>query len=290
MSISGQNLSIVIVTLKSEQVIHRCIKSINHNVPIIVVENSDNEKFKNDLETKYKNVQCVLSRQNLGMGPGNNLGIKLTKTDFVFIMNPDTILETNTLEEIFLATNTLRDFSIVAPISSDPNYPNYGKYDKKKISKENVPFKVDYIDGFAMILNKKKFINDNYFDENIFMYLENDDLCRRVNRKGGSIYIIPKAIINHAGAKAVDSRFSEEVELSRNWHWIWSKFYFNKKNFGIFSAVRSGLPSYCSSIIKFLFFSILGNSFKKRKYFNRASGFYNAFIGKSSWYRPNLKD
>ena len=53
---------------------------------------------------------------------------------------------------------------------------------------------------------------------------------------------------------------------------------------------RSGLPSYCSSIIKFLFFSILGNSFKKRKYFNRASGFYNAFIGKSSWYRPNLKD
>ena len=58
------------------------------------------------------------------MGPGNNLGIKLTKTDFVFIMNPDTILETNTLEEIFLATNTLRDFSIVAPISSDPNYPN----------------------------------------------------------------------------------------------------------------------------------------------------------------------
>ena len=65
MSISGQNLSIVIVTLKSEQVIHRCFKSINQNVPIIVVENSDNEKFKNDLETKYKNVQCVqLSKIN----------------------------------------------------------------------------------------------------------------------------------------------------------------------------------------------------------------------------------
>ena len=290
MSISRQNLSIVIVTLKSEQIIHRCIESINHNIPIIVVENSDNKKFKNNLETNYKNVQCVLSGQNLGMGPGNNLGIKLTKTDFVFIMNPDTILELNTLDEIFLASKTLDDFSILAPISSDPNFPNYGRYNKKKIVKEKRPFKVDYIDGFAMILNKKKFRNNNYFDENFFMYLENDDLCRRVYNKGGSIYVVPNAIINHAGAKAVDSRFSEEVELSRNWHWIWSKFYFNKKNFGIHSAIKSGFPSYCSSIIKFLFFSILGNKFKKRKYFNRASGFYNAFIDKPSWYRPNLKD
>ena len=46
MSISGQNLSIVIVTLKSESVIHQCIKSINQNIPIIVVENSNNLIFK----------------------------------------------------------------------------------------------------------------------------------------------------------------------------------------------------------------------------------------------------
>ena len=50
MSISGQNLSIVIVTLRSEKVIDRCISSINKNLPIIVVENSDNLKFKNNNE------------------------------------------------------------------------------------------------------------------------------------------------------------------------------------------------------------------------------------------------
>ena len=290
MSISGQNLSIVIVTLKSEKVIHHCIKSINHNIPIIVVENSADEKFKSDLENKYKNVKCVLSKRNLGMGTGNNVGIKLAKTDYVFIMNPDTVLELNTLDEIFLASEKLNDFSILAPISSDPNFPNYGRYNKQKIEKESRPFKVDYVDGFAMLLNKKKFTSNSYFDENFFMYLENDDLCRRVYNNGGSIYVVPKAIINHAGARAVDSKFSEEVELSRNWHWIWSKFYFNKKNFGIFIAIKSGLPSYFSSIFKFLFFLIIGNKFKKRKYFNRASGFYNAFIDKPSWYRPNLKD
>ena len=49
MSISRQNLSVVIVTLKSENVIHECLKSINQNIPIIVVENSNNQRFKEDL-------------------------------------------------------------------------------------------------------------------------------------------------------------------------------------------------------------------------------------------------
>ena len=46
MSISRQNLSIVIVTFKSEMVVHECIKSIDHDIQIIIVENSNNSKFK----------------------------------------------------------------------------------------------------------------------------------------------------------------------------------------------------------------------------------------------------
>ena len=86
MSISRQNLSIVIVTLKSENVIHQCIKSINQNIPIIVVENSSNKKFKDELEATYQNLRCILSETNIGMGAGNNIGIKLAETDYVFII------------------------------------------------------------------------------------------------------------------------------------------------------------------------------------------------------------
>ena len=100
MSISGQNLTIVIVTLKSENIIHECIKSIDQNVPIIVVENSNNQRFKDQLESNYKNLKCVLSKSNLGMGAGNNIGIKLAKTENVLVLNPDVTLLPNTLEEI----------------------------------------------------------------------------------------------------------------------------------------------------------------------------------------------
>ena len=60
MSISRQNLSIVIVTLKSEKIIDQCIKSINQNIQIIVVEHSNNKKLKEDLEKKYNNLKCIL--------------------------------------------------------------------------------------------------------------------------------------------------------------------------------------------------------------------------------------
>ncbi len=288
MSISRQNLSIIIVTLKSENVIYDCIKSINQNIPIIVVEHSNNRNFKEELEQKYNNLTCILSNSNLGMGVGNNIGIKAANTEYVLILNPDVVLEKNTIEELFLASKDLSNYTVLAPL--EKNFANYGMFNKKKSNKkiEDSPFEVDFVDGFAMLLNKKKFSEADYFDESFFMYLENNDLCKRVKDKGGSIYVVPRSKINHLAAKAVDKKFEDEVEFSRNWHWIWSKFYFNKKHFSFFKAFYDGFPGYCTSILKFLFYTLINNIKKKRIYFNRASGFYNALLGKASWYRPNL--
>ena len=288
MSISRQNLSIVIVTLKSEKVIHQCIKSLNQNIPIIVVEHSENKKLKEELEKKYSNLKCILAKSNLGMGSGNNIGIKAATTDYVLILNPDVLLENNTIEELFLASQNIENFSILAPL--EKNFINYGFFNKKKSNKnlEDSPFNVDFVDGFAMLINKKKFSEIGYFDENFFMYLENNDLCKRSRDKGDLIYIVPRSKVNHLAAKAVDKKYEDEVEFSRNWHWIWSKFYFNKKHYGFFKAFFVGFPSYFSSLIKFLFYFLINNKKKKKIYFNRASGFYNAYLGKNSWYRPNL--
>ena len=289
MSISGQNLSVVIVTLKSEKIIHQCINSINQNIPIIVVEHSDNKNFKEELEQKYKNLKCILSKSNLGMGTGNNIGIKDANTEYVLILNPDVILEKNTIEELFLASKNLKEYTILAPL--EKNFANYGMTNNKILNKNlgDAPFKVDFVDGFAMVI-KKNFFKEKYFDENFFMYLENNDLCKRVISQGGSIYVVPRSRINHLAAKTVDQKFEYEIELSRNWHWIWSKFYFNKKHFGFFKAFYEGFPKYCTSLLKFLFYLLINNKKKRKIYFNRASGFYNAYLGKSSWYRPNLND
>jgi len=291
MSISRQNLSIIIVTYKSEMVIHDCIESIEKDVKIIVVENSDNSQFKEELENKYENVSCVLTSKNLGMGAGNNIGIKKAKTDFVLILNPDVVLEESTINELIVASRKITNFAILAPISTDTNHPNYRLLKNKKTwTKDETLFKVKSVDGFAMLFNKKKLdkvITNNYFDENFFMYLENDDLCKRIRKINEDIFIVSNSKIKHLGGKGVNEKYKSEVELSRNWHWIWSKFYFNKKHFSYSKAFLDGLPKFMSSLIKYFFYLLIKNEIKKRIYLNRASGFFNAAKNKPSWYRPN---
>jgi len=87
---------VIIVSFKSDHIIHRCISSIDKEIEIIVVDNSNDLKFKNNIEEQYKNVKCILSSKNVGMGAGNNLGIKNTDKEFALILNPDAILDKNT--------------------------------------------------------------------------------------------------------------------------------------------------------------------------------------------------
>ena len=299
MSITVQNLSIVIVTLKSENVIFECLDSIDPKIPVFIIENSNNYEFKNLIEKKYNNVKCTLTYENLGMGSGNNVGIKLVKTEYVLILNPDVVLEHNALEELMVSSTNYENFAILSPISVNAKYPNYKLYPGDNFNKQdNSLIKVMSVDGYAMLFNKK-IINEilenesknkdlNYFDENFFMYLENDDLCKRVLKNNGEIFISSRAKINHLGGKAVNEIYKGEVELSRNWHWIWSKFYFNKKHYGLLKALKYGLPNFLISAIKTVFFFIVMNKVKKKIYLNRTAGFLNALTGKQSWYRPKL--
>ena len=296
MTISRQNLSIIIVTFKSENVIHQCLKSIPQEVQIIIVDNSNDKIFKENIERTYKNTKCILAPKNLGMGSGNNLGLKNIKTDYAFILNPDVVLYSNTIDEIINAQNNLESFSLIAPMSDKEKYPNY-KLDKNQyVNFENDrPFEASSVDGYAMLLNLKRlskfdeFKKYNYFDESFFMYLENEDLCKRIKKINENIYIVPKSKINHIGGKAVDVKFEYEIEMSRNWHWIWSKFYFNKKHFGYLNAFKNGSPSFFSAVIKFLFFFFI-NKKKSDLYLQRILGFLNALAGRTSHYRPKINN
>ena len=190
----------IIVSFMSEKVIHDCISSIPRDIQILIVDNSNNKSFKNNIEKKYSNVRCILSTNNIGMGAGNNYGLNEIDTDYGFILNPDVVLRSNTIDEIIFASKKIDTFSIIAPIMEEEDYPNY-KFENKKDIKNfnNDPFKVDSVDGFAMLLNLSRlnklenFKSKKYFDENIFLYLENDDLCKRVSESGENIYVVPKS-------------------------------------------------------------------------------------------------
>ena len=287
MTLSLNNLTFIIVTFKSEHIIYECIESLPKNSNIIVIENSNNKALKKDLEDKYSKIK-VHVQENNGMGSANNKGIKLCETDYAFVINPDVKFYKNTLNELINLSSKNNNYSILAPISDDEKYPNYRIKDKSFINNNNDYLNVDSVDGYAMLINKSKFKDNLYFDENFFLFLENDDLCLKKKKEGNNIFVLKTAKINHLGGKSHSVLHEKEIEHSRNWHWMWSKFYFNKKHNGYLKAFFLTFPILLTSITRMLYYFITLNQYKKKIYTMRFLGLINSMLAKKSWYRPKV--
>ena len=282
MKLDLNDITFVIVTYQSENIVKNCLDSLPKDSKKIIIENSNNISLEKDLRAKYDNIEVIFSK-NVGMGAGNNIGLKACKTKYAYVLNPDTKLNKDTMKNLIDTLNQVSDFTLASPLNDNVSIPNYKKEDLEKQTSENI-LSVESIDGFSMLFNLKKFPDQNFFDENFFLYLENDDLCLRVKQKNEFVYVVKNSLINHKGGIAT----SENLEYLRNWHWSWSKFYYSKKHKGYIYALLQGLPKYLSSIVKYFFYFIINKKYKSKTYYNRALGFYNAMIGKSSWYRPKI--
>jgi N-acetylglucosaminyl-diphospho-decaprenol L-rhamnosyltransferase len=274
----SKDISIVIVTFKSEDIISKCLKSIPDDIKVIIVENSKNEKFKKDLENNYKNVDCILTGNNKGYAAANNIGLNIVKTKYALVLNPDCILTHEVINNFFITANKVQDFYLIGPAQNQMN----------NIDFKNTNFiEVENIKGFAIFFNMSKFSN-KFFDENYFLYFEEIDLCKYVKKNNGKIYLDKNIIIKHEGASSVKKLKKIELEKNRNWHWMWSTFYFHKKHKGFLLALIIILPNLLSSFFKIFIYMLILNKEKHSIYVCRLSGIINSIIGKKSWYRPSI--
>ena len=276
------DLTVIITSFHSRDKIFSCIESIEKSIKIIVIENSNDEKLKKEIHSKYQNVECILSKENLGYGAGNNLGLSKVETSYALILNPDVTLNNDAVNKFFLSINNLGDFGIIAPISQNEKYNNFNINEDKEIKE------VDNVKGFAMFLNMKNLKQINFFDDNFFLYFEEIDLCRRLKKNNSKIFIDPTIKVSHLGGTSHNSEIEKPMELSRNWHWMWSTFYFHKKHYGYLTAMIKILPKLSSSLIKFIIFLITFQKYKSEIHKHRLSGIINSVLLKKSWYRPKL--
>ncbi len=279
MKLNLDDITFIIVTYKSENIIQNCLNSLPKNSKKIIIENSNNINLEKDLKSKYDNIEVIISG-NIGMGAGNNLGLKACKTNYAFVLNPDTKLHANTLSKFIEALDKVSEFTLASPLNDNKNFPNYKKAISSGNSNSNILL-VESIDGFSMLFNLQKFKEKDFFDENFFLYLENDDLCLRIRKKNEHIYIVTDAFINHKGG----INTNEKLEYLRNWHWMWSKFYFNKKHYGFLNAITKISLNFSAACFKYLIYLLFFNSHKKKIYKMRLCGIFASIVGKKSSFR-----
>jgi len=280
-----KDLTIIFVSFYSKNLIEKPISQIDRDISIIVIENSLDHELKKNLEKKYSNVRVIIPDKNTGNGGGANIGLRLAKTKFVLYLDIDVDLSQSVIEKLYFNANKLDDFSIIGPSIEGLNYKeNY--YLRKNIYDK--VHSMNFITGCALLFNMSALEEIGYYDENIFLYYEENDLYLRSLKKNYKIYLIEDVKIKHTGNRSTDLIKKEEIEINRNWHLMWSTFYFHKKHYGLLTAYNKTLLKLISASLKYLIFSIIRDDFDKKIYYARMSGIYNAMIGNNSWFRTNL--
>jgi GT2 family glycosyltransferase len=266
MSIKKQkncSISIIIVQYRVKEELFNCIQSIIYSKPkttyeIIVVDNDEVKTIKKDLLRRFPEV-VYIPNVNKGFGQGNNVGAKRAKGEYLFFLNPDTIVFKKSIDVLYQFLGKNKKAGIVAPflLHEDekpfkqqgvkdltpfravfsisvinkffPNNPiakNYFIQWDKITTKE-----VDVVPGTAFMINKKLYSSFGGFDEHFFLYFEEFDLCKRVKEKGYKLFIEPKAKIIHLWERSTKKRNDINKIFNE------SRFYYFKKNFGLIPAL-----------------------------------------------------
>jgi len=263
--------TVIIVSYKSNHLIEKNIEIFDKKTKIIIIDNSQDENLKKDIEKKHENVSVILNL-NKGFGQAANLGAKLANTKYVFFCSPDNYVEKNATHELKKICKELKDDFGILILSEE----------KEIISKI---IKIEKPSGaLCFFIQREIFLEMSGFDENFFLFYEDHDLLKRFLDKNHSIFKIPVKYTNLLGSH--NKIYDYPIEINRNWHYMWSMFYYKKKHYGYFYSFLSTLPIMIRSLIRVMI------SFKKKEkkdiYLARFKGLYNSYKLKKSWYRPRI--
>lgn len=226
------DISIIIVNYKSRDKLIACLDSItradlnNLNYEVIVVENNSGDDLSGLV---YSNLKIVVSPTNLGMGGGNNLGIKNSSGEFILISNPDIVFEIDTIKKLHEYFKADKTIGLIGPKLVNPDgslqyscvrfpkfyipllrrtaigslFPASLDYYLMKHTDHDQIQKVDWLLGACFMVRRSE-IKDVLFDERYFMYFEDVDLCRQINKREQFViyYPVVKVIHNHARQSA----------------------------------------------------------------------------------------
>ena len=277
-----QDLTIIIVTYKSDEIIFDFVKKIPKKINVIIVENSKNNQLKKKLEKKYKNIRVYL-RNNEGVSSSLNFGVKKTKTKYLIHLSPDLEVNYNQIEIFFKYAKILNNnFCALGP-----RFLNTKKKGHKQINQKLKIGKIDSIHGSFMFMNKKNFHDIGGWDRKIFLFFEETDYCSRAKRKKLFCYQINsiKTKTIDTTVKIKDKKIRENWQSLLRWHFIWSKFYITKKKYGFIISFMIFIPILIRIFFRLSLYKFTNNRQKFKKYKFRLNGLFNSILGKKSFLR-----
>lgn len=241
---SNQKLSIIIVKYKCDAYLKKCLNSIkkSNKWEIIIVDND---------------------KENLGFAAGCNKGAEKAKGKYLLFLNPDTLVLDNCLEKMVNFMEKNQDVGVIGPkiflnekkerqlsFCRFPNVLSFlfvysplknlwknNPFWKRHIYSDQLgtskPVEVGAVAGAAIMVRKNVFDKIGGFDENFFLYFDENDLCKRIFNEGNKVMYLPTAEIIHYGGKStLDIRKADQYFKE-------SRRYFLKKHYNFLQYIAA---------------------------------------------------
>jgi len=228
-------VSVIVLNYNAGELLLNCIESIKKsaykNLEIIVVDNISTDKSQETCKEKYPDIKLIQNNENFGYCEGNNIGIREAKGDYIVILNPDTIVESNWIEELISAYNkfgeglyqpkhlSLNEKTVYMSAGKMLNMFGFG-YAREKGNRDENQFnkieEIGYASGTCLFTSSAVLKKVGLFDPFIFLYHDDLDLGWRASQLGIKSYYVPTSLIYHAESYSLKWNAEKFYWLERN--------------------------------------------------------------------------
>jgi len=268
---------------ESEEIILKTLEKIK-NFKIIIIDNKGDKKLKKKITSKFNISTYYLSNTNLGFSKGFNKAISFCETRFAFIKNADCYIDEDNILKLYNYLKSNINCGVVSPTSYDEkenltfnagNLPEKDNYDQILKVEGNVC--VEKVLGSSMFVRTEDFLKVGLFNENLFIYFSDDDLCKKMKTiNKHTVQLYESNCIHVHGISKVKNKFNK-IYLRELYFTLDELIYFKNINKNKVNRLKSKITNY---FIKILLSLLTLNISNFIKYYARVYA-YLKFIKKT---------
>ncbi|MBT07292.1 MAG: hypothetical protein CMM32_10345 [Rhodospirillaceae bacterium] len=290
---ASDRYTVVMVTYNSAHLLDRCFERLRGGVSTLIVDNASKDKSVSKIREVAPHASILVNGFNEGFGKAANRALHEVETEFAILVSPDCLVEQSTIEQLIILADRWDSAAIISPILVEEDGNKTRCHDQDLFSREEIsrsrkdePFPsgdlcAGFVQNAVSLLRMKALKKTGLFDENIFLFYEDDDLCIRLRRDGWSLVLAPNLLAIHLSGTS--SNLSRALLIRRRYyHMAWSRLYLEAKYRGRSRGFVLGITNFILFLGKLFSALITLNRTKITRDMARVEGTFDFLCGFSS--------
>lgn len=252
-------ISIVIVSYNTRDLLRDCLHSLpaaaqGLDYEVFVVDNTSTDGTVEMLRAEFPGVSVIVNAANVGFATANNQGLELARGTYLLLLNPDTVMQADSLRTLYDWMTTRPHVGAAGPrlLNGDGSlqrsayhFPRPGMLLLEQLSAATLlkklpgfgqiylgawahdrPRGVDWLVGACLLLRKEALAATGLLDPDFFMYGEEIDLLKRMSDQGWQTWLVPAArVVHYGGASSTQVGILAGVQATRGMYQFYRKHY-----------------------------------------------------------------